>query len=140
MNLYFYISQAIAFLFAIALAKHDAPAVIHFEHYGVPNNELARFHRYNNWVKFFFCLLAAITAIPEWKDMICTGLVSALWIYLVFDIALNLNRPGKNWDYIGRNDADGRRWVKWFGKGAGEMKAVIIAIMIISVNILKFFL
>lgn len=129
-----YIVQAASILFAFALAKHDAAAIRIFEQVeAVPNLFMARFHRYNNWSKFAFCLIAAATGIPDGWIMGFAGLLSALWIYLVFDIVLNKNR-GRSWDYIGNNDADGRRWIKWFGDRAGELKALILFGAILTVN------
>ena len=132
-----YLIQILSILFAIGLAKHDAPAVIHFEHYGIDNKQMAKFHRYNNWIKFFFCLLASTIFIPTLVLIFISGLLSFLWIYLIFDIALNKSRSGISWDYIGSNDADGKRWINWFGKKAGEIKAVSLLALIIVVNILK---
>lgn len=132
-----YIIQAIAALFAFVLAKHDGPAVTVFEDKGITPLQMAVFHRYNNWVKFFFCIAASSVFAWVWIDMILTGILSFLWIYLVFDPALNKSRPGRSWDYMGSNDADGRRWLKWFGKNAGEKKAVILLLLIIVINILN---
>ena len=144
-----YIVQAIAILFAVALAKHDAPAIIQFEKLEKDNLLMARFHRYNFWAKTLFCVLAALiflpkdimtTKLPDFLNMFFSGLLSGLWIYLLFDPCLNKNRPGRDWDYIGSNDADGRRWIKWFGENAGEKKAVILSVLVIAVNILFIFL
>lgn len=141
MNYIEFISQAIAAVFAIAIAYHDAPAVLHFEHYGVDAKTMSRFHRYNVWIKFLFCLLAALATGPAIAAMIFTGLASALWIYLLFDIFLNLKRPGRGWSYLGSNDADGMFWLKLFGSSAGEIKAIVLAVLIISLNViyLKYF-
>lgn len=135
-----YVIQILSILAAIALARHDAPAVIHFEYHGVDNNSMAKFHRNNNYIKFVFCLLAASCFYPDWKEMLYAIVLCGLWIYLLFDIVLNKNRPGKNWDYIGLNDADGRRWTKWFGQRAGEWKAIILSLLIIITNLLKLLL
>ena len=132
-----YIIQVISLLFAIVLAKHDGPAITVFEDKGVTPKQMAVFHRYNNWLKFFFCLLAASVFYWEWLDMAIAGVLSFLWIYLAFDIFLNKERPGRSWDYLGSNDADGRMWIKWFGNGAGEWKAVILLLAIITINVLN---
>lgn len=139
------IYQACAVGFAIVLAKHNAPTVLHFEDFGFRseaerNKAMAKFHRYNNWVKGIFCLMAALLLLPDWKESLFAGVLTGLWIYLVFDIALNKNRPGISWDYLGLNDADGRRWIKWFGKNAGEVKALILLAAIAATNVLKFFI
>ena len=139
MTLVFYIVQLVAIVFAVVLAKQNAPSVIHFENKGVDELTMAKFHRYNVWVKFIFCVCCAVGFLPDIKTSIAIGLLSFLWIYLLFDIALNKNRPGRSWDYIGSNDADGRRWIKWFGKKAGEWKAVILSVAIVGVNVLNLF-
>lgn len=132
-----YAIQILSILVAVFLARHDAPAVLHFEYHGVDNNSMAKFHRNNNFIKFVVCCLAACVFYPDIKSMFFAGLLSALWIYLLFDIVLNKNRPGKNWDYIGQNDADGRRWIKLFGQRAGEWKAILLFALIVITNILK---
>lgn len=94
------------------------------------------FHRYNSWAKFFFCLAASfigVTAKVDWHTFLVifsNGALAALWVWLVFDPALSIIRPGRNWDYIGSNDDDGKRWIKWFAKNAGEYKAVILSLLI----------
>lgn len=122
------------------LAKHDAPAVIEFENDGVDNKLMSIFHRYNFWVKVLFCAVAGLVASPYWIDSLFYGLTSALWIYLVFDPALNLNRPKVKWHYLGLNDADGRFWNGTFGKNSGKIKAVILSVAIIAVNLIYKFL
>ena len=134
----FYGIQVVSIIFAVVLAKHDAPAVIHFENKGVDPLTMAKFHRYNVWVKSLFHVVCALPFLPDLKTSIASGLLSFLWVWLLFDIALNKSRPGRSWDYIGENDADGRRWIEWFGKKAGEWKAVILSIGIVSVNVLKY--
>ncbi len=142
--------QLCAIGFSIALAKHNAPAVLHFEEYGFRssaemNKAMAQFHRYNVWVKIIFCILVAVDRGPDqlpieshhWVNMVFAGLTSAFWIWLIFDIALNLNRPGRKWYYLGLNDADGRRWIKRLGEKAGKIKAAILLAVIILLNVAK---
>lgn len=126
-----YIIQALSILFAISLAKHDAPAILKFEESGASNLSMAKFHRYNNWTKFFFVVACGYIL----KDF-ASVFLSALWIYLVFDPALNLSVK-KSWGYIGSNDADGRRWIKLFGERAGELKATILFVVILVTNLLN---
>lgn len=130
---YEFIIQPIAILFAIATAFHDAPAVKHFENFGVSNKEMAQFHRYNWWLKFLFCFAASVSGFPKLPAMIFIGLISALWIMLVFDIALNIRR-GKKWHYISWNNANGRAWIRWFWKSAGQVKAILLTILIAATN------
>lgn len=124
------------------MARHDAPAVLHFEFYGVTTKDMAKFHLWNGLLKLFFIAAVALAAYPKIIPMIFFGIVSALWVYFIFDIALNMNRPGKGWDYLGSNDKDGRMWMKWFGKNGGEIKAVILIGIIAAINFiyLQFFL
>ena len=135
MQYYLYIVQVLSIAAAIAMAKHDAPAVIHFENKGVDPLTMSKFHRYNVWTKSVFCILCAVAGGPVFLDMFYPGILSALWIYLLFDPVLNKNRPGRGWDYLGTNDADGRRWIKWFGDNAGEFKAAILLLLIIGINV-----
>lgn len=136
--------QVIAIQFAVACAIHDSVAVNHFEGYGFRTDnqlkhELAKFHSSNSWMKSFFCCAASLYALPDWITAIATGLVSALWIWFLFDIALNSNRnPKRQWYYLGSHDNDGNRWKKIFGKSAGKWKAVILFVLIATINIIYF--
>lgn len=131
-----YLIQALSILFAIVLAKHDGPAVITFERYGVLPQTMAVFHRYNVWAKIFFCIVISLIPAWNWVDMAYSGILSFLWIYLVFDIALNLSR-GREWNYLGSNDGDGRRWKRIFKSNPGLIKAIVLSVLIAAVNILR---
>lgn len=127
----FLIVQAASFLFAWSVAKHDAPAVTNFRVKGIEPKDNSVFHRYNVWLKGVFVFMAFLPSLN-----LLDAAASALWVYLVFDIALNLNRPGFAWYYVGANDADGRRLTKWFGGNAGKYKAAICLLLILAINIL----
>lgn len=133
-----YAVQIISILFAISVAKHDAPAANHFENFGVTPKETSIFHRYNFWLKFFFCLCTSVAVlfISGFTDGLNSGLLSFAWIYLVFDPALNLALKNKPWYYLGKHDADGRFWLSKFGKNAGVWKAAIILAFIATLNYL----
>lgn len=133
--------QILAIQFAISMAKHDGPAVSNFEYYGAGDKDMAVFHRYGWWSKFFFC--AAMTIVPaQWPntdllDMFFRGLLSFLWIYLLFDPALNRSRkPRKDFFYLGLNDADGRFWNGTFGRNGGKVKFIVLLAIIAGVNVL----
>lgn len=131
----------LSFCFAVFAALHDAPVVMSWEESGqVTPKEMARFHRYNAWLKFIFCLSVSICGSAGIDHrlilMLFLGLLSFLTIYLVFDIALSVIRPGRSWDYLGVNDGDGRRWIKWFGKNAGKWKAAILLLLIVGIFLL----
>ena len=133
------IGQILAVIYAVASAKHDAPAILKFRNSGVSSPEMAVFHRYNNWMKAAICVLESCAFSPFWKDAIFAGLSSFLWIYLLFDIVVNKN-TGMKWDYIGSNDADGRRWIRIFNGAAGKWKAVILVMLIAIINVIKILL
>lgn len=140
MNHIEFIVQAVVAVFAVVTAFHDAPAVQVFRYHGVSNKEMAQFHRYNVWLKFLFCVVAALAAGPKLVTMIFTGLVCATWVYLLFDIAINV-RTGKKWSYISIDNANGRTWYRWFWKSAGQVKAALLLLAIAALNFiyLKFF-
>ena len=144
--IYFFIIQGIAILFAFFSARHDSVAVNHFEGYGFLNDYQLRqnikvFHASNSWMKFFFCCAAALYCLPNWIEAIAVGLITALWIWFLFDIILNLNRiPIRKWHYLGSHDRDGRTWQKLFGKNAGKVKALVLFSAIVGVNVLNIFL
>ena len=137
--------QILAILFSFFSAKHDSVAVNHFEGYGFLNDIQLRqnikvFHSSNSWMKFFFCCAAALYGLPDCKEAIAVGLITALWIWLLFDIILNLNRiPVRKWYYLGSNDKDGRRWQRMFGKNGGMVKALVLFVFIVAVNLFKCF-
>jgi hypothetical protein len=143
MNFVFlYIVQALSIWAAFVFAWKDVPAVRKFHNDGASPEEMAGFHR-NGWViKVFFCILAGLV----FKDNYLFGgfsfILSGLWIWLLFDPVLNVSRDqGFTWDYLGLNDADGRRWRKWFGdKKAGKWKAVVLSAAILILNLLIYFL
>jgi hypothetical protein len=129
--------QAISFLFAYCLARHNAEPVSHFEFHGTTPKQMKIFHRWNNWTKFFFCCLASSPFYPAVLQMLSAGVFSFLWIYLVFDPVLNRNRsPKKPWDYLGLNDGDGRFWNGVFGRKSGKWKAFILTTSLIAGNII----
>ena len=133
--------QILAIQFAISLAKHDAPAVTQFEHYGLANKQMARFHRYNTWTKFFYCAAACLAMYKNWWMMAAAGGLSALWIWLLFDPALNVTRsPKRSFFYLGLNDADGRFWNGTFGRNSGKVKFIVLLLLIVAINLLIQFL
>lgn len=128
------VNQLISALFAFFVAMHDAPAVSSFERNDAPGPWMAKFHRYNFWLKAAFCFGISITYLPDWIGSASAGVFSALWIYLVFDPVLAVSRePARKWHYKGLNDSDGRFWNKW---GGGKVKAVVLILAIVAANII----
>lgn len=129
--------QAISIAFALAMAWHNAPAVSQFEHSGINNLWMARFHRYGWWTRAVFVGICSLVGPLTWWDAGARGLMSFLWVYLIFDIALNRSRiPARLWHYLGLNDADGRFWNGTFGRYAGKIKAAIISSAIVAANMI----
>ena len=134
--LVYILSQIAALLFAGTLAMHDYPSIKHFEYYGVSNKDMAIFHRYASWSKFFFCILAALVFAPNWLNMFFGGFTSFLIIWWAFDPALNLAR-GLRLFYLGSNDKDGRSWQKLFGNNAGKVKFFLLLLLIVITNLIN---
>lgn len=132
------IPQILSILFALVFAAQNAPTVNKFEVLGASAREMAVFHRYGWWTKLFFCLAAGSAGWPQFdKISLITGL-SGLWVYLLFDIALNrLRSPKRAWDYLGLNDADGRFWNGVFGQLGGKIKACVLFAAIVIINLLS---
>ncbi len=129
------VNQIIAIAFGIVLAWHDAPAVSSFERNDAPGPWMARFHRYNNWVKAMFCLGSAWAYWPDWYTAVFCGLLCAGWVYFVFDPILAVSRePARNWYYKGLNDKDGRFWRRIGGEKAGIAKAIVLLLLIAALN------
>ena len=139
--LFLYIVQALSIWAAFVFAWKDAPSVREFHNDGVIPEDMAKFHKNGSFLKFLVCILAGLI----FKDNYLFGGFSfalcGLWIWLLFDPVLNLARKqGLTWDYLGLNDADGRRWRKWFGeKNAGKWKAVVLSAAIVGLNLLIYF-
>lgn len=126
----FIFEQLTTILFAIFCAKHDAPAVSRFEYSGVSKEEMAAFHRWNLGIKGAYCFAVSLAHWYDWQEMLFSGVSAALWIWLLFDPVLNISRkPRRPWDYLGMNDRDGRTWNRLFGRAAGKVKAVILAVI-----------
>lgn len=144
-----YISQIICVLIAYCMAKHDVTPVDHFSFFGVTTAEQRDFHSSNTFTKFFVVLGFSLLILfnpHAWLfnyflDAVIAGVVNFLWIWLVFDIVLNINRKRDvKWDYISVNDSTGKHLIKLFGQKAGKIKTLICSVGIIVLNILYLFI
>ena len=143
MNFVFlYIVQALSIWAAFVFAWKDVPSVREFHNDGVSPEEMAKFHKNGSFLKFLVCILAALVFKDNYLFAGTAFFLTGLWIWLLFDPVLNVCRDqGFAWDYLGLNDADGRRWIKWFGQEkAGKMKAVVLSAAIVAINVLIYFL
>ncbi len=140
--IFLYIVQALSIWAAFVFAWKDAPSVRKFHNDGVSPEEMAKFHKNGSFLKFMVCILAALVFKDNYLFAGASSLLSGLWIWLLFDPVLNVSRKqGIEWDYVGENDADGRRWRKWFGpEKAGRKKAFYLSAAIVVINVLIYFL
>lgn len=143
MNFVFlYIVQALSIWAAFVFAWKDAPSVREFHNDGVSQEDMGKFHKNGSFLKLLVCILAGLVFNENYLFAGFSFVLSGLWIWLLFDPVLNRARSqGFKLDYLGLNDADGRRWRKWFGdKNAGKWKAVVLSAAILILNILIYFL
>ena len=134
------ISQGMAIVVALSMGRHDATAIKVFHENGWGGkNENWWFHQTNNLTKFLFVILLATTAAPDIMAMVFVGITSALWIFLYFDIATGAWGHAKDPFYLGQNDDNGNWWRKSFGKDAGKIKAAILFLILLGLNLTKAF-
>lgn len=131
--------QAAAILFTLFAAKISAKIVTRYENKGATIHQMTLLHRYTFLIKLAYCIGTAAIFIPDLKGAAFSGLLAALWIYIIFDPLISIWRiPKRPWHYLGLNDADGRFWNGTFGKNAGKFKAAILAAALITTNILYY--
>jgi hypothetical protein len=132
----FYLIQTITILFAIYSAYLNEVPVVKMIQHGASLSEEKRFHRANAAVKIVYSLAVTLSLnLPFWDRMIVFHLLLLIQ-WLVFDIALNLLLK-KTWDYIGDTAQIDKFLNKLFPSGdAGEVKAIVVATVIIALNIL----
>lgn len=134
------ISQGMAIVVALSMGRHDATAIKVFHERGwAGKRENWWFHQTNNLTKFLFVVLLATTAAPDMQAMVFVGISSAGWIYLFFDVATGMWGHAKDPWYLGQNDENGNFWRKRFGKDAGIVKASILFLILLGLNLTKAF-
>lgn len=136
------ISQLLMILYIRLAAWHHAPAVNAMRDYvPSPNPYEDPFHT-NAWIQAMIVALCIALGLLSYQPLlwcVVSGMLSAFYYWLLFDVWLNLGTY-KSWDYLG-NDATLDRWLRrLFSSRAGEMKAVILVIVIVIINILRFVL
>lgn len=134
--------QALIVLFTLLAAWHHAPAVNAFRRYVRMHNTYEDpFHFWGAGMAILFTVVLSLGLLSYHGFWTCVvfGKLSFCWYWLLFDPVLNKN-TGKSWDYL-RSTGGLDGWLTdRLGKNAGECKAVVLAISILSINILKFVL
>ena len=135
-----FIAQGMAIVMALSMGRHDGTAINVFHEKGwAGKKENWWFHQTNNLTKFLFVVLLATTAAPDIQAMVFVGIASGLWVYMVFDMATGLWGHAKDPFYLGQNDDNGNKWRKTFGNDAGKIKAGILLLIILGINLTKYF-
>ena len=136
------ISQLLMVLYIRFAAWHHAPAVNAMREYvPTPNPYEDPFHT-NAWFQaaiVALCISLGLLSYHTFWWCIVSGVLSACYYWLLFDIWLNLGTY-KNWDYLGQDATLDRLLKKIFGSRAGEWKAIILTALIVIINVLKFIL
>lgn len=108
------------------------------EYVPTPNPYEDPFHTYS-WLQAFVVALTislGLLAYHSFPWCVVFGVLCALWYWLLFDPWLNKGTY-KNWDYLG-NDSTIDRWLKKrFGKNGGQIKAIIMVVLIVLINAVK---
>jgi hypothetical protein len=136
------IAQVLMVLYIRFASWHHAPAVNAMREYvPTPNPYEDPFHT-NSWFQAAIVALSlslGLLSYQHWSWCIVFGFNCAFLYWLLFDIWINRGTH-KTWNYLG-HDPSLDRWLrKLFGTRAGEMKAIILVVLIIISNILRFIL
>jgi hypothetical protein len=134
------IAQVLMVLYVRFAAWHHTPAVNAMREYvPTPNPYEDPFHFWS-WFQAALLSLAlacGLLSYYEWFWCLSFGKLCVAWYWLLFDPWLN-NGTGKDWDYLG-SDAGLDGWLRRnFGKKAGKIKAAIMTLSIILINLLFF--
>lgn len=132
--------QVLCALFALYSGRHDVPAINNFREFGSNDKEQRMFHSANTFMKGMVAAMAAAILIMydcHWKATGLCVLGCLFWMWLVFDITINLLRAGNfKWHYLGgKNVIDIFLW-KHGGKNAGKIKAIVCVAIGIALNFL----
>jgi len=136
------ISQVLMVLYIRFAAWHHSPAVNAMREYvPTPNPYEDPFHTYA-WLQAAIVALCISLGLLSYDTIwwcIVSGVLSACYYWLLFDVWVNLGTH-RSWDYLGKDPSLDRWLRRMFGSRAGEMKAVILVVLIIIINVLKFLL
>ncbi len=130
------IAQIIMIAYAIASAKQEIPVVRLMMTQEVKNSYVKPFHVWGAVMTIIVCALCALMQ-EAILHRIIIFVVSGMWYWLVFDIALN-NGIGKSWNYVGNTSAIDKKLTKLFSSLAGEVKSVACVVLIIIGNVIMF--
>lgn len=125
--------QAYTILLAIALAWLNKIPVLKMINFGASIREEKEFHRANAVVKIFYVFFIVINN-GGLLHTITAAILLLLWMWLVFDIALNLFL-GHKWYYNGSTAWIDKRLIGLLGKKyAGRLKAYAVGSVILVIN------
>lgn len=132
--------QLLCILFAHFSGRHDVPAINNFRRFGSADSEQKRFHNANTFMKGIVAAQAAAILLMNdcnWKETALIVTACLFWMWLFFDVTINLLRAGPfKWDYLGgKNVID--IWLREHGgKYAGKIKAICCVVIAIGLNFL----
>jgi hypothetical protein len=134
------ISQVLMIIYIRFASWHHAPGVNAMREYvPTPNPYENPFHFWS-WFQAAIVALSLSLGLISYQPLswcIVMGVLCAVWYWLLFDPMLNLG-TGKSWDYLGSGSTMDRWLKRRFGNNAGEYKAIIMLLLIILINVLKF--
>lgn len=135
-----YIAQGFAIVAALLAGYHDGPAIRVFHQKGWESPRKNRqFHHSGAGIRGLIVFLLALLPAPDIQLMVFTGATCACWTYMLFDIACGIWGHAGSWWYLGQNDDNGNWWRKTFGKDAGKIKAGILFLILLAINLTKAF-
>jgi hypothetical protein len=118
--------QLYSILFAVALAYSNKVPCEKFRWTGTSIKEDKIFHRANLIVKVLFALIIS-------NGIVLPFILCGLWLWLVFDIALNVF-IGNTWFYTGDTAKSDRLLKRYLGEYAGLVKMLVVSSAILTIN------
>lgn len=135
-----YIAQGIAISAALLAGYHDGPAIRVFHQKGWESPRKNRqFHHSGAGIRALFVFLLALLPAPDIQLMLFTGATCACWVYMFFDMACGAWGHAGNLWYMGENDSHGNAWRRMFGQEAGQIKAGILFLIEVGLNLTYIF-
>lgn len=135
-----YIAQGFAIVAALLAGYHDGPAIRVFHQKGWESPRKNRqFHHSGAGIRGLIVFLLALLPAPDIQLMVFTGAACACWTYMLFDIACGIWGHAGRWHYLGSNDGHGKTWIRWFGREAGQIKAGVLLLVGVGLNLIYSF-
>ena len=136
----FYIDQILFVLITFLSVKEEVNGTWAFREYAAPGTIQSKlYHSFGAKSKLITIFLAALAFKTNWVDFALLATINGFIYWLLFDIWYNIGIKQK-WDYLGNEAATDKTLKKIFGQNAGRNKAYFCILVIIILNVIKFFI